>query len=99
MCGASALLVVTLVIGEQGHCGTLLPRQGFAENLPGKPMTLALSAADCCAFCRSTPNCSFWTWNGLTPGNSFCYAKASDKRGGGSATMVSGGTCEREGGV
>lgn len=31
------------------------------------------------------------TWNGPPPGNGYCYAKASNASGPGSATMVSGG--------
>ena len=89
-------LMITVVhgadAGNRGQCGTLLPGQGFAENLPGKPIKRVLSSADCCAFCHATPGCTFWTWNGLPPGNGFCYAKASNKTGGGSSSMVSGGT-------
>ena len=92
MATALILLPLSALAATGGQCGTLLPGQGFADNLPGKPTKLALSAADCCAFCHATPGCAYWTWNGLTPGNGLCYAKASDKSGTGSATMVSGGT-------
>lgn len=78
-------------IKKVGHCGVLLPQKGFGPNLPGKPTKYALTAAECCAFCHSTGNCSYWTWNGPPPGNGMCYAKASNAIMGGSKTMISGG--------
>ena len=73
------------------QCGVLIPQHGFADNLPGKPLTYATSVAECCHFCHITPGCKHWTWNGPRPGNGYCYAKASNRSGGGSPTMVSGG--------
>ena len=72
-------------------CGALLYGHGYSENLPGKPQSYAESAEECCAFCHATPGCHYWTWNGQPPGNGQCYAKASNKTGGHSATMISGG--------
>jgi len=89
------LLLVALAVAarDDEKCGPLLWHQGYAENLPGKPLVYAESAQQCCDFCHATAGCQFWTWNGVPPGNGNCYAKASNKTegGGGSATMVSGG--------
>ena len=79
------------VVGR-GNCGQLQPGRGFGPNMPGKPTSYALTAADCCAFCHATPNCKWWTWNGPPPGNNVCYAKASNASGPSYSFMVSGGT-------
>ena len=43
------------------RCGILLYGHSYAENLPGKPLTYAESAAACCQFCHDTAGCIYWT--------------------------------------
>jgi hypothetical protein len=87
-CALLGRMVVTVAAQEQ--CGTLV-HYGFGPNMPNKPMRYALTAKDCCAFCHSLEGCKFWTWNGPSPGNGYCYGKASNVRGESSNTSLSGG--------
>ena len=70
-------------------------RVSFHSSLSHAPRSApprsALDRSSPSAFCHATPNCAFWTWNGPSPGNGLCYAKASDAPGHASDTMVSGG--------
>lgn len=77
---------------DDAACGHWKVGVGYGPAAPGAPSMTVRSAAECCSWCHNISGCKFWTWNGPPPGNHGCYAKAGNQSGGGSATMVSGGT-------